>query len=337
MSSTSEQSDGESRRIRVGGYRPIGGTGKRKGRKRTKGLDSIDSLIVQQNAWPQVNFVFVAAFMVVIFIGVLVAMAFLGVFLGFSFEKEASAAYKSLKAIGDTMAKAANVTGQVSNAIPPVNWTNILTRSFPDKEDRWVNITHEVTRTMTKTLSIVNRAEEKDLVTKVADFTDTVVSVVTNTTFVRYVATGVDHAYWVMGVLQSEDAVHIGSFASETVRNIILLFTQDTHEAKLRRALAKSYVSPKNMERMVDAFVEGKSEVVGVIRETKEILRQIKENKTVEHVTYIVKQARDHDVVGKLMSAYDGIENVEHKIEELATPIVRVLFKALADIHVEEK
>ncbi len=56
-----------------------------------------------------------------------------------------------------------------------------------------------------------------------------------------------------------------------------------------------------------------------------------------EHVTYIVKQARDHDVVGKLMSAYDGIENVEHKIEELATPIVRVLFKALADIHVEEK
>jgi hypothetical protein len=286
------------------------------GKKRRKRLEKQDWDIVHANTGPQINFVFVAAFFVVIGIGVLVAVTLLGVFVGFSFTHEEGKAYRSLVTIGDAMGRAGNASSQVFMALPPVNLTNITAQSFPQTDEEWVNLTTQLKGTGKRALRIVDRAEETDLLGKVASFTETAVATVTNPHFVRYVQQGVDHMYWVMELLQSDDA----AVFARAIRKSVELYTDESPRAVVERT------------RLSRTLAEGRDEVIGAVREVRAVMEQVKKEQTVEHATQLLKQARDNDVVGKAVHLYEEAEAAEEGFEEWVRPLMRVLLNGLADM-----
>lgn len=300
-------------------------------------LDSLDAAIVKQNAWPHINFVFVAAFMVVVFLGILVGMVFLGVFIGFSYTKEEGTAYKSLKAIGDTMTKAVNISSDIVKAFPPVNFTNIAHQTFPQSDDEWANITTQFSRTSKKALFIVDKAEETDFVSKLSMLSETIVKIVTNNTFVWYVNRGIDHAYWVMEVLQSEDARVLGKFAVKTIKHFVHMFTQSTEEAAMKRELFERYTSAQSIEHTMNELFEIKHEFVKILKETSKIIEKANEKETMDYATELLKDVREHRVVETVVSIIENVETTEEKIEKWARPLIRVVINALADINTDKK
>lgn len=289
-------------------------TGETRRKKRRKRLDNQDWDIVHANTKPQINFIFVAAFLVVVGIGVLVGVTLLGVFVGFSFTNEEGKAYRSLLTIGDAMGRAGNATGQIALALPPVNLTNITAQSIPQTDEEWVNLTQSLKGTGKRALRIVDRAEETDLLGKLAAFTETAVATVTNPHFVRYVQQGVDHMYWVMGVLQSEDA----AVFARAIRKSVELYTDESPRGVVER------------NRLSRTLFESRDEVIGAVREVREVLQQLKDQGTIEHTTHLLKQARDNDIIGKAVHLYEDAEAAEEGFERSIRPFIRNVMEGLA-------
>jgi hypothetical protein len=289
------------------------GKGERFSQRFPNRLDSQDWDIIHSNSKPQINFVFVAAFLVVVGIGVLVGVTLLGVFVGFSFTNEEGKAYRSLLTIGDAMGRAGNATGQIVMALPAVNLTNITAQSIPQTDEEWVNLTQSLKGTGKKALRIVDRAEETDLLGKMAAFTETAVVTVTNPLFVRYVQQGVDHMYWVMGVLQSDDAVVF----ARALRKSIELYMDESPRGVVER------------NRLSRTLAESRDEVIGMVRDVREILQQINDQGTVEHATHLIKQARDNDIIGKAVHLYEDAEAAEEGFERSIRPFIRNLMDGL--------
>ena len=249
----------------------------------------------------------------VVFLAALVVLVLVGLLIYTGSKHTVTKVEESVIVLGHTASRAINISKDVARAVGDVNMTRIIERTISKDEDDWVNATTNAKRSLNSVSRIIQSADETQAIQRYSDLAHTITGVLSSPKVAGAIEKYSDTAIWAMELMQTEETkTAIGVAKQSLVRIADTVQSPETHE------MINKFINGEPATELLHTTRDLVNEWKRTLSLINDIIDQVKEQDTVEHVTDLIKTVKRDQVVEKVVDAYDKFGVMEQKFESIA-------------------